>query len=97
MVLINKGTRRTGKFKGVELNWLHPHHASLKQNNSQLVFGNNIYTVLIDIFQHYVQVVFFDIQSGESVHSQTYKDMNDFLGYWNILDRRVLIEKKYCL
>lgn len=86
--------RDTYRFKGVAVNWLQPNNAKLFKEH--LVFGGGIYRAKVMVFNHGIEVLFF---IGPNLTEEAnFRDVNEFTEYWDILERRVLIEKiGYCL
>lgn len=52
-----------------------------------------IYSVSAHVFTHALEIGFYDQYTGSRILSLRFVDMQDFTKLWEILDRRILVEK----
>lgn len=86
----------TLKFNGVTINERnvleHPNKEPLNYR-----YGGIIFTAEINVYDNLVQLYLTNNKLDQELRERLYIDLEDFYYFWDVLDRKVLIEKIGCI
>lgn len=85
------------QFNAVQVNWKHPHDTPLRSNGTEK-YGDRMLSAKIACGSDGVAVTLFHRPFLLVTDIAHFENVNEFTEYWDIVDRRVLIEKTgHCL